>query len=309
MKTGIGLWRAKFLYQGTFNEGPKLGYKVAFEKAVGRLQFLKAADQLPAAKVRTGDHVHTFHFLTGKIHRPMTAFCTYSLMKSSEAPVRCVFHSDDTVDQETCEALRAVLPNAVFVSPEEINDKLEAFLPRNRFPNLRQQREKYKHLRKLTDSHSWSPGWNITLDSDLLFYRHPQWLLDWERSETTPGCMVDYQDSYGYSSELLASILDYPMPARVNVGICGLDGHQVDWDQLEYWTKTLLEKSGPSYFLEQTLIAMWLGRGKFLFAPEKDYIIRPDDRETRNPTSVMHHYVEESRTPYYRHAWRKFAFQ
>lgn len=33
----------------------------AFQKAAGRLQFLKAADQLPAAPVRTGEHEHTFH--------------------------------------------------------------------------------------------------------------------------------------------------------------------------------------------------------------------------------------------------------
>lgn len=304
MIKGLGLWRLKLLFYGVWNEGPKEGYGTACAKAIGNLQFFTAANNLPPAPLRSGDDFHHFHFMTGHDHHHMTLFAGYSLMSACQVPAVCVIHTDGTIDERTESRLKHVLPSCVVVQTEETNDRLDDFLPVSKYPVLRKHRNEFPLMRKLTDTHSWRPGWNVFLDSDMLFFRHPQWLLDWQKNPSAPCCMYDIMDSYGYSDAVIAGMLPYPMPSRVNTGICGLNSYQIDWDKLEYWTKHLLETAGRSHFLEQAITAMALGGGEFVYTPPKDYLCHPDVDETKHPTAVMHHYVARSRTSFYRYGWR-----
>jgi hypothetical protein len=114
-------------------------------------------------------------------------------------------------------------------------------------------------------------------------------------------------NSYGYSDELIRSLLDAEMPSRVNTGICGLNRDEVDWEQLEAWCKTLLARAGLNHFLEQTLTAMSLAGKERVVAPREDYVVFPEREEARRPRAVMHHYVADSRFYYYRYGWRHVA--
>lgn len=77
---------------------------------------------------------------------------------------------------------------------------------------MRERRLEQPLLRKLTDFHAGSTGWKLFLDSDMLFFHQPSFLLDWLRNPQYPCYMVDIANYYGYSNELMVSLAQAPIP-------------------------------------------------------------------------------------------------
>jgi hypothetical protein len=138
----------------------------------------------------------------------------------------------------------------------------------------------------------------------MLFFREPTFLLDWLRSPGVPCHMLDVASCYGYSEALMERLAGAPIPGRLNVGVCGLRGEDVDWDRLEAWCRTLIEQEGPHYLQEQALTAMLLAGRPCAVAPAADYVALPGRAEVERPAAVMHHYVAESKAWYFRFGWR-----
>jgi hypothetical protein len=219
--------------------------------------------------------------------------------------LRPVVLDDGTLDKSMQDALRRVFPHIRFDLRPAIEERLDRCLPASRFPTLRRHRLVYPHLRKLTDVHAGLTGWRLVLDSDMLFFRKPAFLLDWLADPQRPVHMIDVAPSYGYSPALLGELAGAPLAERLNVGVIGLQSNAVDWDRLEAWCRTLLEQHGSHYLLEQGLTAMLLAGQACAAAPEADYVALPSSREVRQPRAVMHHYVAESKTAYFRYGWRR----
>jgi len=170
---------------------------------------------------------------------------------------------------------------------------------------LRERWDNYPNLRKLIDPHLGSRGWKLVIDSDLLFFRRPTFLLDWLAAPERPLHAVDCLESYGYSRPLLESLAGAPIPARVNVGLCGLRSDALDWSELEAWCATLIAREHTSYYLEQALVAMLVARTQpCAIAPAEDYVTLPRREEVLHPRAVMHHYVDTAKRWYFRHGWR-----
>jgi hypothetical protein len=155
--------------------------------------------------------------------------------------------------------------------------------------------------------HVASAGWKLVIDSDLLFFRRPDFVLDWLASPDRPLHATDCVESYGYSRPLMESLIASPVPALVNVGLCGLRSEEIDWERLEHWIARLHAAERTNYYLEQALVALLVAGRTCAVAPAADYITRPSLAEIRQPTAVMHHYVDTAKRGYYRHAWRQFA--
>jgi hypothetical protein len=217
-----------------------------------------------------------------------------------------VVFDDGTLDQRVQERMIRVLPQLQFAGSAATETRLDQFLPKSRYPTLHSLR-RTTLVRKLTDAFAGCTGPTLFLDSDILFFREPTFLIDWLQGGRCPIYMADYQDSYGYSPELLASILGKSMPSRVNTGILGYFGGSIDWDQFEYWAKRLWDAEGAAYFAEQTLSAMYMAEHRGQAAPACDYLIAPDLPEIHAPTAVMHHYVTPSRAWYYSDALPRFV--
>src|SRR5581483_3974047 len=179
---------------------------------------------------------------------------------------------------------------ARFLDQENVEPVLDACLPEKKFPALRQQRRSYLHLRKITDAHAGHRGWRVVLDSDMLFFRRPDAVLEWLAAPDRAIHMLDVKDSYGYPDATLTSLAGRPPPERLNVGICGLRSDAIDWEKLEFWCARLLALHGSSYYLEQALCALLLVETTPLRLPAADYIVMPGDAECRAPTAVLHHY-------------------
>jgi hypothetical protein len=162
-------------------------------------------------------------------------------------------------------------------------------------------------LRKITDIHAGSDGWKLVLDSDMLFHGRPQFILDWLSAPDRSCHMLDIDDAYGYSADILQELAGSELPKRLNVGLCGLNSSEIDWEKLEYWCRELVMREGTHYAMEQAMVAMLIAGNPRVAAPANDYVVSPARCEAECPTAVLHHYTAESKAWYFRFAWRHVA--
>jgi hypothetical protein len=268
----------------------------AMRAAAARL----APQQLPSANPAWPE----VHFLTGGKFWDQTALCLFTLQAHAGCSVQAVFHDDGSASDDIVARLGKVFPHARWRRPVDAAAALDRHLGAAHHPVLRERWRVYPNIRKLIDVHIGERGWKLVLDSDMLFFRRPDFLLDWLRTPDRPLHLVDVKDSYGYSLPLLESLAGAPLPSRLNVGICGLCSDKLDWDRLESWCRRLQETEGTSYYLEQALVAMLCAGRSCAVAPVEDYRVLPSETECRAPRAVLHHYVAGAKRGYYRHAWR-----
>ena len=261
---------------------------------------LSPADEAPASPQQP----YEVHVLTGQKFWYQTAFCLRSLIAQAR-PINIipVFYDDGTLAEHR-QILACIFPNHRFVSKAEVHERLETHLPKGRFPFLRERWENYPNIRKLIDPHLSSSGWKLVLDSDMLFFRRPDFLLDWCARPRRPLHMIDMEESYGYPRPLLERLAGAPIPERLNVGLCGLQSAALDWERIEQWIENLTRSAGTHYYLEQALVAMIVAGQECAVATPDDYHTWPTPEEAAMPNAVMHHYVAESKISYFRYGWK-----
>lgn len=243
-------------------------------------------------------------FLTGRRFWYQTAFCAWSLAHFAHRPLTLNLVDDGTLQLVQEQQLRRLFPNGVTRWKHDLQPLLDTHLPADRFPVLRQRWHDYINIRKLTDIHLGSTGTKLVLDSDMLFYGSPDELLDWWDNPSQPCLMFDCEESYGYSRQLMQELAGAPIPPLLNVGICGLKSEQIDWLELEYWCRTLVDREGTNYFLEQALVAMLAARSTPVVMPRTRYITHPNRQQTLSRSGVLQHYVADSKPWYFGEAWR-----
>jgi hypothetical protein len=306
---GLGRWWLALYHQpksqmrDLWREGGPWGRR---ETEQQRALMEAAADGLPPLPHHPDLPRVSLHFLTGRRFWYQTAFCLHSLGRvTPDVTFEAHIYDDGTIDDATAERLQRLGPGIAIHSLAELNARIDAVLPEHRFPALRERRRNYPHLRKLTDVHAGQTGWKLVLDSDLLFFRRPAFMLDWLAAPDRPFHAVDCQESYGYSRALMAQLAARTIPPLVNVGLCGWRSEELDWERLEFWCAQLLAREKTNYYLEQALVAMLVAGRPAAIAPRADYLTKPSLDEARHPQAVMHHYVDTSKAGYFRHAWRQ----
>ncbi len=270
----------------------------------GRREMEIAARELPVLPPFAGAPIE-LHLLTGRRFWYQTAFCLWSFARASGRPLAPVIYDDGTLTAEFQAPLIRLFPAARFVLQADTIARLDAHLPAARFPVLRERWLNYPNIRKLTDPHAGCSGWKLVLDSDLLFFRRPDFLLHWLDAPDRPLHAVDCETSYGYSRPLMNSLAGAPVADLVNVGLTGLHGDEIDWEKMEHWCRTLIEREHTSYYLEQALIAMCVAGRPCAIAPAGDYLTLPRPPEAHDCRAVMHHYVAHSKRWYFQHNWRR----
>lgn len=294
------LWHAP---RATFRKSHSEGVFNLLLARLGRAEMERAAERLNPLPPAPAD-AHEIYYLTGHRFAYQTAFCAVSLGLRAGKSMRVVVVNDGTLTEAKSNLLRRLLPGLRVILQAEVMDSLEARLPVRRYPELRRRRLVYPHLRKLTDVHAAGEGWKLVLDSDMLFHKKPDLLLDWLTAPDKPFHMLDIADAYGYSTRLLEELTGRELPPRVNVGLCGLKSEAIDWEKIEYWCKQMISREGPKYYMEQALVAMLMADGERTFAPVLSYIVAPSREEALRPSAVLHHYTAESKAWYFRFAWR-----
>lgn len=275
---------------------------------LGRKEMEAAATRLPALPEFRGTTPVTLHLLTGRRFWYQTVFCLHSFAHFAARTIDVELYDDGTIDAETHDKLAALGSRLRVHAQHDLRARLETQLPRGRFPALHERWLNYPNIRKLIDVHLGGGGWKLVLDSDLLFFRPPDRLLEWLDHPHSLLCARDSAESYGYSRTLLERLAAVPLPHCLNVGVCGLESSGVDWDLLESWTRQLIAEEGTHYYLEQALVAMMAARlGTWTMLPASDYVTHPAPAEAHAPSAVMHHYVDTSKRWYFGGAWKRVA--
>lgn len=269
----------------------------------GRRAMEAAAFTLPPPPPAAGRPLE-LHLLTGRRFWYQTAFCLWTLARHTGRPLAPVIYDDGSLTEEFQAPLTRLFPATRFVTRAESVARLDQFLPATRYPVLRERWLNYPNIRKLTDPHIGRTGWKLVLDSDLLFFRRPDFLLHWLDAPVRPLHAVDCETSYGYARPLMNRLAGAAVADLVNVGLTGLEGGSIDWARLEHWTRELHASAGTSYYLEQALIAMLVAGRECAIAPASDYITLPRPTEARERRAVMHHYVAQSKRWYLQENWR-----
>ncbi len=269
--------------------------RTAMEQAARNLPFLSATDGPPLE----------LHLLTGRRFWYQTAFCLWSFARHANRPLTPVIYDDGSLAAEYQAPLARLFPTARFVARAETVARLDEHLPAGKFPVLRERWLNYPNIRKLTDPHLGRTGWKLVVDSDLLFFRRPDFLLAWTDAPDRPLHAVDCETSYGYDRAHMHKLAGAPVADLVNVGLTGLESGALDWEKLEHWTRALQEREGTSYYLEQALIAMLVAGRPCAVAPGADYVTLPRPPEARECRAVMHHYVANSKRWYFQQNWRR----
>ncbi|OOQ58079.1 glycosyltransferase family A protein [Mucilaginibacter pedocola] len=248
------------------------------------------------------------YFLTGKNYLYQTLFCIQSLARVSSTRFRFILVDDGSFDETLMQQVNKSLPGAEVVTQTQIAENLQNALPQDRYPFLHHKREVYPHIKKLTDIHT-IPGnsWKLVLDSDMLFWHSPVEMIKWLKSPEGPLNMLDCTPSYGYSTVLMELLCGEQIQPMLNVGAIGLNSNAINWDNLEHWGKTLEEKEGASYYLEQALSAMLIGNKPATILNATDYIVNPEEAAVKNRVGVLHHYVDLSKAAYFNIAWKKLT--
>lgn len=306
LNLGKLLYRGYYAPKGFLEKCSNRGYLNIAIDHFERLKMEQAAYKLPTVKeYALSLPPLEIHFLSGKKFWYQTCFCAYSMAQQVQVDLRPIVYDDGTLESKYVHEIKRIFPNAKIVSVKEIDAHIEQYLPESKFPYLRERRLNYPNMRKLTDIHVGSRGWKLVLDSDMLFFRSPTFLLNWLQSPQKSCYMVDTETSYGYSEALMSSLTETTIPERLNVGICGLKSEDIDWEQLEFWCKTTIEKEGKHYFQEQALTAMLLANKDCVVAPAFDYQVMPAKEEAIHPKAILHHYVSNSKPWYFRYCWKQ----
>ncbi len=271
-----------------------------------RREMEAAAENLPPWPEIPDANPPTLHLMTGRKFWYQTAFCLHSFARAAGTGLRVELYDDGTIDAACAARLRRMGPGIRLHLLPELREGLDRHFPAARFPVLRERWLNYPNLRKLIDVHAGGTGWKLVIDSDLLFFRRPGFLLDWLKAPDRILHAVDCQENYGYRRPLLEKLAGMPLPPLVNVGLCGLRSESLDWEEIESWCAALLAKERTNYYLEQALVAMLAARGQpCAIAPAADYVTLPARSEVLAPRAVMHHYVADSKRWYFREGWRR----
>ena len=273
---------------------------------LGRRAMVEAARRLPETTPPDADDGHEVHYLTGARYGYQTVFCFASLQAHAPSRITPVLYDDGTLTAEHRADVRRVIPWVRIVGADEIEARLDRVLPWSRYPVLRERRVEQPLIRKVLDLHAGQVGWKLLLDSDMLFFERPDWLLDWLASaHKRPAYMVDVVEAYGYSEALRSRLVGgKPFPHKANIGIFGWRGDDLDLDWLEHAVGTMIREEGLHYNLTQGVTSLLFAGRDCDVAPAEDYLVLPSLAEGQHPTAVLHHYVAQSKRSYFQHGWR-----
>lgn len=281
----------------------RFGGFISYRKMMlARKQMQKASKKLPP--IISYKDGFPIYFLTGKSHLYQTLFCAYSLFKVTNEKIQFTLVDDGSFNEELIQQALQQMPNVSLVLKTEIEKNLESILPKNEHPYLHHKRKVYPHIKKLTDIHTLNPNtFKLVLDSDMLFWNEPTEIINWLKNPNGALYMLDCDESYGYDRDLMQRLCGFEIPKLMNVGAFGLNSDIINWNNLESWCKTLEEKQGASYFLEQALSAMLIANENKTILIREKYIVNPND----DNLGTLFHYVDLSKEKYFNSDWKYFV--
>lgn len=265
-------------------------------------------EELSVPERSHSDTTFEVSFMTGAHHWYQTALCSWSLQRQISSGLAVEILDDGTLTREQGNRLMELNQQCRIISKAEADSRVEQFLPHRRYERLHQWRERQMLFRKLVDTHVGHSEWRLFLDSDMLFFQPPTELVAWWKS---PDCCIfqtDCWESYGYSRELIQSLIGQQMIAAANIGIFSLKGADIDWDEVQHWLQKLEDAEGSRYNVTQCVTTMLMSRQPHKRLDAGAYLVFPGPgRPPPDSSRILEHYVADAKPWYFGHAWRNLV--
>jgi hypothetical protein len=237
------------------------------------------------------------HVLTGRDDWLLACWMLASWFHTTQRNWRVIIHDDGHLPPEARPAFEKIAPGVQGVSAGEADRAVLDALAGH--PACRDYRLAHPLARKIFDIPTLTSAERfIILDSDVLFFRKPEAILQWcERSTDECWFNEDVKESLPISYKEAREKLGIDIWPRVNSGLCLMDRAAINLDLCE---RALLETSllkGHIWLVEQSLFAICAsarGRGGLL-PPEYEVSLAAKAR----PDAVARHYVGAVRQRFY----------
>ncbi|MEI6339465.1 MAG: hypothetical protein WCQ57_12925 [Verrucomicrobiota bacterium] len=200
-----------------------------------------------------------------------------------------VIHDDGTMTDNDLAELHRHFPDATIIRRARADGELAAALAQH--PVCRENRMKHHWFLKVFDTrHYATHDHYIVMDSDIVFFRRPDFLLQWiERRPEDFWFMKDTREKYALAREDIEKAMGFPLWQKVNSGLDLMFRPGVDLALAEKFLTHCVPHVREFAFLEQTMFAVtgsaW-GRGGFL-PPEYEI----SWTNFRRKGAVCRHYV------------------
>ena len=198
-------------------------------------------------------------------------------------------HEDGSVDDATRHRIEKVLPGVRFVSRVETDEKVEKALAS--YPDCWKHRSRHNLFLKFFDIPVFAPGERfVFIDSDVLFFRKPQEILDWVDNDSEE-CFYneDTKEKYCIPRQEIESALGITMWPRFNSGLLLMTRQALSLDLAEKLLTTFETTAHHPQFFEQTLYALMASAWNRGGALPRTYEISWGFFRKKN--SIARHYV------------------
>jgi hypothetical protein len=242
------------------------------------------------------------HMLLGKRTWLMALWAAKSFQWATGHCWHFVFQDDGTLEEAQIHELGRLFPSGVVKGKLQADAEMEKRLVGH--PACLAARRRHIMFLKLFDPYFYSSIGDryILLDSDVLFFRKPDEILQWAAS-ACPGFLFDpdVKDSYSIPTMELEDCFQVSMLRRANAGLAMIPRAGVDLDVVEEYLRGFEKESTHDLWLEQTAYALLASkwRGEAALLPESyEMSFVP----ARRDGCVARHYVgtNDSRPHFFR---------
>jgi hypothetical protein len=219
----------------------------------------------------------------------MGLLAVFSLEYFSGSRWKIFIHEDGSLDADAEACIRRKLPGVRFVSRREADEATGKLLAH--YPACLRNRGRHNLFLKFFDPIAFAPGDKyLILDSDLFFYRRPDFLLSWALSvKKTCHYNRDYKEVYALSREAIEPVMGVCLWECFNSGLVCIWRDAIDLNLAEKLLAAFESDAPYPQFFEQTLYALCAS------AHNQGGPLPPEYEITwnifRSPHSVCRHYV------------------
>jgi hypothetical protein len=237
------------------------------------------------------------HVLSGKDDWLLACWMLASWFHTTDRNWRVIIHDDGQLPPEAVAAFAKIAPGSRRIPAQEADSAVLSALAGH--PACRDYRQAHPLARKIFDVPTLTPDERfIILDSDVLFFRKPEFILRWCADDTNE-CWFneDVKEAFPIPLAEVRETLGIEVWPRVNSGLCLLNRSTIDLDLCERALRETSLLKGHIWLVEQSLFAICASARKRggLLPPEYEVTLEKKAR----PGAVARHYVGAVRQRFY----------
>ena len=208
-------------------------------------------------KARSDSDYPSVHVLTGQEQWVMTMWMLASFLLFTKRTWNIFVHDDGTLSDSAASTLLQTIDGCKLIPRSTADATMRDVLSEH--AECVAYRSQHPLAVKCFDIPYFAPGDRfILLDSDVLFYRTPDKIIEWAENpkDHTTWFNRDCQEPSPISSTRCLKDFGFALWPQVNSGLCLISKEIIAHEKFEFWLQHPLIKQGNPWRKEQTLLAL-----------------------------------------------------